>query len=197
MPIEVPIQWGWASTVTYATTTATINWGDWSETIGTATTGNYNFTWTPVTTYTYNNNTDDGERWDDAFAVVRAGAEQQQQRRAILAAARVEATSRAESLLLEMLSQSQRERYQLLGEFEVMGSAGTLYRIKRGVSGNVEWVNSDGVVGGRLCAHPTMRDGWLPTEDVVLAQFLALTTDEPAFLRLANVHAGSRPPILV
>lgn len=197
MPIEVPIQWGWASTVTYATTTATINWGDWSETIGTATTGNYNFTWTPVTTYTYNNNTDDGERWDDAFAVVRAGAEQQQQRRAILAAARVEATSRAESLLLEMLSQSQRERYQLLGEFEVMGSAGTLYRIKRGVSGNIEWVKPDGVVGGRLCAHPTMRDGWLPTEDVVLAQFLALTTDEPAFLRLANVHAGSRPPILV
>jgi hypothetical protein len=38
-----------------------------------------------------------------------------------------------------------------------------------------------------------MNEHWLPDQDVALAQMLALTTDEAAFVRLANVHRGRRP----
>jgi hypothetical protein len=132
----------------------TIRYYDWSisSTTGTiynwpvnTSTGNYPYAWTPLITYTYTygnnittyaNNDDGGEQWRDR--------ERQSQQRAT---ARVEAMSRAEKLLLEMLSQSQRERYRLVGEFEVMGSAGNLYRIKRGVAGNIEWIKPDGGVG--------------------------------------------------
>ena len=72
--------------------------------------------------------------------------------------------------------------------FAVIGSHGTVYRINRGTSGNVEWIKPDGTVGGRLCAHPCMREQWIPTEDVMLAQMLALTTNERAWLAVANVH---------
>jgi hypothetical protein len=85
----------------------------------------------------------------------------------------------------------------LTGEFEVMGSAGGLYRIRRGTSGNVDWIDHDGSVGARLCAHPTMADGWMPDQGVAVAQLLALTTDEAGFVRMANVHAGRRPAHLV
>jgi hypothetical protein len=110
--------------------------------------------------------------------------------------ARIKAQSRAAELLLSLLPTDQRERYRLHGEFEIIGSAGNLYRIRRGSSGNIDWIEPDGAVGGRLCAHPTMRDGWLPDADVALAQFLALTTNEPEFIRLANVHQGRRPPLV-
>ncbi len=43
---------------------------------------------------------------------------------------------------------------------------------------------------------PGAPSSWLPTNDVVAAQLLALMTDEPGFLRVANVHAGERPPVL-
>lgn len=111
--------------------------------------------------------------------------------------ARAIARDRADELLLSMLSEDQRQTYQLRGEFEVIGSAGGVYRIRRGTSGNVDWLEPDGRVGARLCAHPTMAEGWLPDQDVAVAQMLALITDEPGFVRLANVHAGRRPSHLV
>lgn len=113
------------------------------------------------------------------------------------ATARTRAADRAEEFLVSMLSDRQKESYRLNGEFEVMGSAGNLYRIKRGKSGNIEWIKPDGKVGGKLCAHPHEGRAWLPTPDVMLAQMLALTTDEPSFIRIANVHRGNRPPIRV
>lgn len=112
-------------------------------------------------------------------------------------AARIVARDRADELLVSMLDTTQRETYRLTGEFMVIGSAGGLYRIKRGTSGNVEWIAMDGQPGARLCAHPEMREGWLPDQDVALAQLLALTTDEPAFVARANVHWGRRPTHLV
>jgi hypothetical protein len=108
---------------------------------------------------------------------------------------RVRATDRATELLLSLLPPDQRETYQLQGVFEIIGSEGTVYRINRGTSGNVEWITPEGEVGGRLCAHPTMAESWLPEQDVALSQMLALTTDERAWLRVANVHRGSRPPV--
>lgn len=103
------------------------------------------------------------------------------------------AERRAEELLLSLLDARQLESYRLHGEFEVMGSAGGHYRIKRGTMGNIEWIRPDGQRGGTLCVHPTTRHGVLPMRDVHLAQLLALTTDEVGFLNLANVHTGQRP----
>lgn len=109
------------------------------------------------------------------------------------AADRVVAESRGSDLLLSLLPEDQREAYRLSGEFELIGSHGGRYRIRRGTAGNIDWLNDAGDVAGCLCAHPTMRDGWLPTADVMLAQMLALTADEAEFVRLANVHRGQRP----
>lgn len=108
---------------------------------------------------------------------------------------RVEANSRAEELLLTMLSEDQAAELRRNDSFTVIGSAGGVYRIRRGVSGNVDWILPDGGVGGVLCAHPTMAEHWLPQQDVAVSQLLALTTDEPSFVRVANVHRGRRPPV--
>ena len=113
------------------------------------------------------------------------------------AASRTAAIARADALLASMLSGPQLDAWRLYGHFEVIGSAGTVYRLHRGVSGNVEWLRPDGHPGGRLCAHPEMRQGWLPVEDVLVSQLLALMTDEVGFVRTANVHAGARPPVAV
>lgn len=102
----------------------------------------------------------------------------------------------ADHLLCSMLSEPQRQSWALQGYFEVIGSAGTLYRLHRGVAGNVEWIKPDGEPGGRLCAHPSMAESWLPTEDVMLAQMLALMTNEREFVRIANVHQGARPVLV-
>jgi hypothetical protein len=108
---------------------------------------------------------------------------------------RVEASNRADDLLLSMLSPEQRESYFLNNHFEVIGSCGNRYRIREGVSGNIDWLDDEtGEVKGRLCAHPTMERDWLPVQDVAVAQLLALTTDEMSFVRVANVHWGQRPP---
>ena len=94
-----------------------------------------------------------------------------------------------------MLSAEQRTELAQRGYFHVVGSRGRRYRIRaQGIDGNVEWVDNDGVVLGRLCAHP---NGSLPMADYWLAQMLTLRHDEDAFLRVANVHAGQRPPMEV
>lgn len=108
---------------------------------------------------------------------------------------RAEATERATELLLALLNEHQREQYEARHSFEVVGSHGTRYRINRGTAGNVEWLTPDGVVGGQMCAHPTMRGNWLPEPDVHIGQMLALQTDEVAFVQLANMYYGRRPEL--
>ena len=111
--------------------------------------------------------------------------------------ARAHATDRANATLREFLTSDQWTSFERDRAFQVVGSAGGLYRIRYGTAGNVEWwePGSPSEVAGVLCAHPDMWDGvdWLPTPDVMLAQMLALTTDEPGFVRTANVHRGRRP----
>ena len=130
-----------------------------------------------------------------AAEIERVAAEVAAQRE-LRAQERVLATARGEELLLSMLDENQREALRQDSMFAVIGSHGTVYRIRWGTSGNVDWIKPDGSVGGRLCAHPSMRESWLPTADVMLAQVLALRTDEREFCRVANVHVGRRPPVM-
>jgi hypothetical protein len=106
---------------------------------------------------------------------------------------RGEAETRARQLLETLLNETQLAMYRQHEYFEVVGSAGNRYRIVRGNAGNVHWLDDDGQVLGELCAHPSFTHGWLPIPDVAAGQLLALITDEPTFIGIANVHEGRRP----
>lgn len=89
-------------------------------------------------------------------------------------------------------------QYEADRVFEVIGSRGGRYRIRPGHMANVDALDPvTGEVTGRLCAHPDLWDGHgtLPDPDIALGQLLHLTTDEPGFCRLANVHGGRRPAV--
>lgn len=212
--------WGWINvTPYYDTTTFTPGGGGgggWYSCGTSSNTTDYSITfnggtvsnnWTTSNTYTLQNywgNDVINDPWGPAPAptwrLVDEGTGREVERVArseARALARTAARDRADELLQSMLSEQQREAYRLTGEFEVMGSAGGVYRIRRGTSGNVDWIAPDGTVGARLCAHPEMREGWMPDQDVALAQMLALRTDEAGFIGMANVHAGRRPSHLV
>lgn len=99
---------------------------------------------------------------------------------------------KANRLLELVLSDEQRAELKTHRRFHVRGSRGRRYRIHaNGQSGNVSWVDDAGKELGRFCAHPA---GYLPDADAWLAQSLAIQTDEDAFLAVANLHAGTRPP---
>lgn len=106
---------------------------------------------------------------------------------------RAVATDRAIELLMSLLTERQQHAYLNDRYFDVIGSEGNIFRIGRGISGNVLWIDEMGRVLGRLCAHPTMRHDWLPEPDVHAAQLLAITTNERGWVQMANVHAGGRP----
>jgi hypothetical protein len=105
------------------------------------------------------------------------------------------AKAKAKALLISLLPEPEQERYSLHGYFEVIGSHGGHYLVRRGVAGNISWLGTDGGIGGDLCCHPNTFDGvgQLPEEDVMLGQLLALQTDEAAFVHTAN---GRKPPHL-
>jgi len=113
-------------------------------------------------------------------AVIRAAAAEQE-------AVRQRAAARAQELLLSLLTEAQAADYLDRGWFEVRGSAGGRYRIRRrGQAGNVDRMPDTGEEReASLCAHPP---GHLPDADAHLAQMMALVTDEPGFLRTANVR---------
>jgi hypothetical protein len=113
-------------------------------------------------------------------------------------ARRTQAVDRSTELLLAVLSAEQRARYQTERVLEVIGSHGGRYRIRPGSMANVDALDpASGEVVARLCAHPDLWDGHgsLPNPDIALGQLLHLTTDEPGFCRLANVHMGRRPGV--
>lgn len=192
--------WTYLGTTTgnyYVTYNATVTVPSWSTTTTTtASAGAYTLSSVPYTvdnTIRWNTpqpvDENERQRQLEALAVGRREAMARTQERARI---RAEAVERATSLLMAVLDEHQRESYRRTGAFDVIGSRGTLYRIHTGSVGNVEWISPDGE-GGRLCAHPSMNEHWLPDQDVAVAQMLALTTDEAAFVRLANVHRGRRP----
>lgn len=78
-----------------------------------------------------------------------------------------ESSARAEELLLMFLSSEQKRQY----------------RLYKGRAGNVRKLTTDGREEIKMCVHP---EPYLPDHDNVLAQFLALHTDEAALVRTAN-----------
>jgi len=95
-----------------------------------------------------------------------------------------EAHARGMRLLNENLSCDQRDQYERLGYFEVVGGeTGRRYRIKNGFQGNVVQLDNRDRPVRLLCFMPK---GDLGVGDVMLAQKLALELFERDTLKVAN-----------
>jgi hypothetical protein len=100
-----------------------------------------------------------------------------------------EAEVRAQTLLDAWLSPAQLAQYNRNGYFEVTGShSRTLYRIRRDRQMNIDELDGRGARVAVWCFEPKGR---LPIGDVMLAQKLALETDEQAALAIANRYRGT------
>lgn len=98
-----------------------------------------------------------------------------------------EAADRGMKLLRSWLDPQQSEQYAKDGYFDVVGSRGTRYRITNGTAGNVHEFDKHGKQIASWCFHP---GGALCMGDTMLAQKIALETDERAAIRVANKMAG-------
>jgi len=163
-------------TIMTASTDTTTIWAGWNSTYSTSTgTGAYLTTtweaWNEQTERTY----------AQAVEAQHEAQRREQERRA----ERHQAGARAEALLLELLTEEQAASYTGRGYFEVRGSAGGRYRIRRrSQAGNVDLMPETGEVRlASFCCHPP---GGLPLADAHLAQMLHLVTDEPGFRQVAN-----------
>jgi serine/threonine protein kinase len=92
-----------------------------------------------------------------------------------------EADERAEALLLRFLDPREKDQYLRTGGFTVDAPSGRRYLITHGVAANVYGVDRSGRRLRRYCIFPR----GVPAGDVMLAQRLALLTDEAGFLRTA------------
>ena len=106
---------------------------------------------------------------------------------------RFESEARALALLKDWLSPKQRACYERFRYFDVIGSdTGTRYRIHHGTQTNIEELNG---AGRHVCKWCFIPDGDLVAGDVMLAQKIALETDERGALAVAHrsfVTSGSR-----
>jgi hypothetical protein len=95
-----------------------------------------------------------------------------------------QAERRAIVLLKEWLSPSQLFQYRTVGHFDVTGShTGKCYRILHGRQANICELDKRGRPVVTWCFGP---EGNLPTGDILLAQKIALETNEQAALQVAN-----------
>ena len=93
------------------------------------------------------------------------------------------ARARALILLEEWLSPEQRACYDRFRYFDVVGSdTGTHYRIHHGTQTNIEELGH----GQRVCRWCFVPEGNLVAGDVMLAQKIALETNERAALAVAH-----------
>lgn len=90
---------------------------------------------------------------------------------------------RAERLLFDHLSSEQRAQYACHKYFDVE-VGGRRYRIHQGWSGNIKRLNESDRAIESLCVH---FPRYLPVPDLMLAQKLALETDELALRNTANI----------
>ena len=108
-----------------------------------------------------------------------------------------EREARGIKLLREWLSPEQFAQYDARSYFEVTGChSGTRYRISHGTSMNIHELDGAGRPRVGLCFAPK---GYLVAGDVMLAQKIALETDERAALAVANkfpVPTGRRNTLL-
>lgn len=104
-----------------------------------------------------------------------------------------EPEARARCLLREWLSPEQRAQFDAEGYFEVIGShTRRRYRIHQGTMSNVLELNAVGQPTIGWCFVPERS---LAAGDVMLAQKIALETDEMAVLALANRFPPKLPPL--
>ena len=97
---------------------------------------------------------------------------------------RSEANAQAQRLLNEWLSPEQRACYERVRYFEVIGSdTGTRYRIHHGTQTNIEELS---LTGQRVCKWCFVPEGDLVAGDVMLAQKIALETNERGALAVAH-----------
>jgi hypothetical protein len=95
-----------------------------------------------------------------------------------------EAEEKGRALLRRWLSPTQLEQYERTGNFEVVGSdSGKRYRIRRHAQMNIEELDARGLRVAVWCFLPK---GTLPLGDIMLAQKIALETNERAALAIAN-----------
>ena len=100
------------------------------------------------------------------------------------AAFRSETKVRALTLLKEWLSPEQRACYERFRYFDVVGSdTGTRYRIHHGTQTNIEELSH---TGQRVCKWCFVPEGNLVAADVMLAQKIALETNERGALSVAH-----------
>jgi hypothetical protein len=119
-----------------------------------------------------------------ALAFLRRSPGLPRNRQAQSFAQRREAEQRAYALLKEWLSPEQIAQLERHGYFEVRGShSGTCYRIRRERNRNIDELDGEGSRVAVWCFGPR---GYLPLGDNMLAQKIALETDEQAALAVAN-----------
>jgi len=166
----------------YATgaTGNSVTWDAWNyfysgaSTVATGATGNVIYQW---------------QVWNNAYqettkqqrARITAEREAERVRLAEAAEHDKKAQARAEELLFLFLTPEQQKMYKEKGYFDTEVND-KQYRLYKGRAGNVRKIENGKEVD-KLCAHPVPS---LPDADNVLAQFLALHTDEAAFNQLAN-----------
>jgi hypothetical protein len=92
--------------------------------------------------------------------------------------------ARGLKLLREWLSPEQRAQYDARGYFDVIGcQTGKSYRIRHGLAMNVHEIDHAGHIQAGFCFVP---DAKLVPGDVMLAQKIALETDERGALSVAT-----------
>lgn len=111
--------------------------------------------------------------------VIREAAEAESARK------RIQVNNRAEELMFLIIGEERKQQYIEKKYFDVQVN-GRTYRVHRGRSKNID-VLENGEVKEKLCIHPAEQ---VPDPDTMLAQFLALTTDEKRFLATANKWAA-------
>jgi hypothetical protein len=95
------------------------------------------------------------------------------------------ANQRAMALLKTCLTPEQRQQYEKLGFFYVIGSeTGRLYRIKHGTQNNIVEINKTDL--RTVCGWCFLPEGRLAAGDVMLAQKIALENRELETLAIAN-----------
>jgi hypothetical protein len=99
---------------------------------------------------------------------------------------------RGQTLLRQWLSREEREFFDSHGYLDVVGChTGKRYRIYYGILSNVRELNAEGKPVAGLCFVPVNT---LPPGDVVLAQKIALETDERGALAVAKRFQSSSCP---
>lgn len=91
-------------------------------------------------------------------------------------------SNKAKRLLLNYLSDAQKDELEKFDTVTFISQHGNTYRVSKARSWGVRKLEGD-MVTLRACAHPSEA---VPDYDTMLAQMMWLQTDEDAFLKIAN-----------